>query len=155
VHLRQAKEGVDDLDKSASFAGGATPRRSTSSLGDSTNDSSSGPDLWGIFGGKGCMKPIEAIAKSVGWAWAVIAGFGGLVLLIHQGPLPITNGWFALLSGIASCPLTGSLVKRHTRFAVSIYSQLALALLIFLAGRVAVVIVLHRPFLPQCSKDCW
>jgi hypothetical protein len=112
--------------------------------------------LWGIiFGGKRHVKAIEVIAKSVGWVWAVIAGFGGLALLIHQGPLPITNGWFALLSGVASCPMTGSLVKRHTRFAVSIYAQLALALLIFLAGRVAVVILLHRPFLPQCSTDCW
>ena len=106
--------------------------------------------LWGIiFGGKKRIKAIEVIAKSVGWVWAVIAGLGGLVLLIHEGPLPITNGWFAFLSGFASCPLTGSLVKRHTRFAVSIYAQLALALLIFIAGRAAVVIVLHRPFLPQ------
>ena len=31
-HLRWAKEGVDDWDKSASFAGNATPRRSSSSL---------------------------------------------------------------------------------------------------------------------------
>lgn len=69
--------------------------------------------------------------------------------------MPITNGWFALLSGVAACPLTGSLVKRHTRFSMSIYAQLALALLIFIAGRVAVVIVLHRPFLPQCSAHCW
>src|SRR5437879_5432377 len=100
-------------------------------------------------------KAIEVIAKIAGWAWAVVAGFGGLVLLIHQGPLPITNGWFAFLSGVASCPLTGSLVKRHTRFAISIYAQLALALLIFIAGRMAVVVLLHRPFLPQCSTDCW
>ena len=106
--------------------------------------------LWGIiFGEKRRTKAIEVLAKSVGWAWAVFAGLGGLVLLIHQGPLPITNGWFAFLSGVASCPLTGSLVKRHTRFAMSIYAQLALALLIFIAGRVAVVLVLHRPFLPQ------
>jgi uncharacterized protein len=31
--LRWAKEGIDDLDKSVSFVAGATPRRSTSSLG--------------------------------------------------------------------------------------------------------------------------
>ena len=112
--------------------------------------------LWGtIFGRERHIKAIEVIAKSVGWAWAIIAGFGGLVLLVHQGPLPITNGWFGFLSGIASCPLTGSLVKRHTHFAVCIYAQLALALLIFIAGRVAVVILLDRPFLPQCATDCW
>ena|SRR5690349_8252696 len=106
--------------------------------------------LWGItFGAKRRSKAIEVLAQSVGWAWAIVAGLGGLVLLIHQGPLPITNGWFAFLSGVASCPLTGSLVKRHTRLAMSIYVQLTLALLIFIAGRVAVVLVLHRPFLPQ------
>jgi hypothetical protein len=33
AHLRWAKEGVDDLDKSASMVVAATPRRSTSSLG--------------------------------------------------------------------------------------------------------------------------
>ena len=104
---------------------------------------------------KRLMSAIEVIAKSVGWAWTVIAGFGGLVLLVHQGPLPITNGWFAFLSGVASCPLAGSLVKRHTNFGVSIYAQLVLALLIFIAGWVAVVVLLHRPFLPQCSADCW
>jgi len=32
-HLRRAEEGVNDWDKSASFHGKATPRRSTSSLG--------------------------------------------------------------------------------------------------------------------------
>jgi hypothetical protein len=92
---------------------------------------------------------------SVGWAWAVIAGVGGLVLLIHEGPLPITNGWFALLSGIASCPIMGTLLKKRADIAVSIYAQLAFALLIFLAGRLAVVLLLHRPFLPQCSVHCW
>jgi hypothetical protein len=34
VHVRWAKEGVDDWDKSASFVAGAFRRRSTSSLGD-------------------------------------------------------------------------------------------------------------------------
>jgi hypothetical protein len=32
AHLRWAKEGIDDWDKSASLAGNASPRRSTSSL---------------------------------------------------------------------------------------------------------------------------
>ena len=42
-HFRCAKEGVDDWDKSASFAGGATPRSSTSSLDDT---SAVHNDLW-------------------------------------------------------------------------------------------------------------
>ena len=101
------------------------------------------------------LKVLVAIAWCIGWAWALLAGVGGLVLLIHQGPLPITNGWFAFLSGIAACPLTAWLLKRYAKVSVPIYAQLVIALLIIIAGRVAVVVVLHRPFLPQCSHDCW
>jgi hypothetical protein len=94
------------------------------------------------------QKTLFVIAWLVRWGWALIAGVGGFLLLVHQGPLPITNGWFAMFSGIAACPLTGNLVKRYARVVVPDYIQLAVALLIFMAGRVAVVILLHRPFLP-------
>jgi hypothetical protein len=90
-----------------------------------------------------------AVAKVVAWVWALVAGVGGLALLIHQGPLPITNGWFALFSGAAACPLTGMLFKRYADVTISIRTQLAIALLIFIAGRIAVVVLLHRPFMPQ------
>ena len=93
-------------------------------------------------------KTLSAIVWLVAWGWALIAGVGGFVLLVHQGPLPITNGWFAMFSGIAACPLTATLVKRYARVVVPGNIQLAVALLIFIAGRVAVVVVLHRPFLP-------
>lgn len=109
----------------------------------------------GFIGRSRNIRALTVIALCVGWAWSLVAGVGGLVLLIHQGPLPITNGWFALLSGVAACPLTAWLLKRYANLSISIYAQLAVALLIFIAGRVAVVIVLHRPFLPQCSVDCW
>jgi hypothetical protein len=82
------------------------------------------------------------MARIVGWAWALVAGVGGLVLLIHEGPLPITNGWFAMFSGIAACPLTGSLLKKYARVTVPSYVQLAVALLFFIAGRVAVAVLL-------------
>ena len=94
------------------------------------------------------QKTLSVIAWLVAWGWALIAGVGGFVLLVHQGPLPITNGWFAMFSGIAACPLAARLLKRYARFVVPDYIQIAGALLIFIAGRVAVVIVLHRPFLP-------
>jgi len=83
------------------------------------------------------------------WAWFFLAGVGGLALLIHQGPLPITNGWFAMFSGIAACPLTASLVRRFLGVRISARAQFMVALLVMIAGRIAVVIVLHRPFLPQ------
>ncbi len=100
--------------------------------------------------GEGKMKRIGLLLVWLaGWAWALLAGVGGLVLLIHEGPLPVTNGWFAMFSGIAACPLTATLLKKHARLSVAGWAQFAVALLIFLAGRVAVVLVLHRPFLPQ------
>ncbi len=98
---------------------------------------------------------VLVIARIVAWAWALLAGVGGLVLLIHEGPLPITNGWFAMFSGFAACPLTAWLLKRYGHVTVPTSVQFAVAFLIFIAGRVAVVFVLHRPFLPQCSGDCW
>src|SRR5438477_12055775 len=82
------------------------------------------------------------------WAWALLAGVGGLMLLIDRGPWPLTNGWFAMFSGIAACPLTARLLKRYARLVVPDYIQFAVALLIFIAGRVTVVVLLHRPFLP-------
>jgi hypothetical protein len=96
-----------------------------------------------------------AAARIAAWAWALVAGVGGLALLIHEGPLPVTNGWFAMFSGIAACPLTASLVKKYAHATVPGYVQFAVALLIFMAGRVAVAVLLHRPFFPQCSDDCW
>ena len=94
------------------------------------------------------QKILSVIAWLVGWGWAFIAGVGGFSLLVHEGPLPITHGWFAMFSGIAACPLTARLLKRYTRVVVPDYVQFAVALFIFVAGRVAVVILLHRPFLP-------
>ena len=88
-------------------------------------------------------------ARTVAWVWTLIAGVGGLALLIHEGPLPITNGWFAMFSGLAACPLAASLLKKYTGLTVPGRVQLAVSVLIMVAGRIAVVVVLHRPFLPQ------
>ena len=102
---------------------------------------------------------LKTIAKAViyilAWGWALLAGVGGLVLLIHEGPLPITNGWFAMFSGIAACPLTATLLRKYRRVNVPGYVQFLVALLIMVAGRIAVAVLLHRPFLPQCSGKCW
>jgi hypothetical protein len=46
------------------------------------------------------------------WAWAALAGGGGAMLIIEKGPWPLTNGWFALSSGVAACPLTAWLANR-------------------------------------------
>ena len=94
------------------------------------------------------QKTLSVMAWLVAWGWALVAGVGGLLLLVHEGPLPVTNGWFAMFSGVAACPLTARLLERHARVVIASSVQFAVALLIFIAGRVAVVVLLHRPFLP-------
>ncbi len=94
-------------------------------------------------------------ARVVAWTWGLLLSIGGLALLIHEGPWPLTNGWFALFSGLAACPLSAWLLKRYANIKVPLSAQLAIALLISIAGRIAVVYVLHRPFLPDCTQDCW
>jgi hypothetical protein len=71
------------------------------------------------------------------WAWTTFAGGGGFLLLLEKGPLPLTNGWFALLSGISACPLTAYLLKRSSGVAVSGWVRLFAAAFFFVAGRMA------------------
>ncbi|HEY4128114.1 MAG TPA: hypothetical protein VGN70_08735 [Gammaproteobacteria bacterium] len=94
-------------------------------------------------------------AQTVAWIWGLVLSVGGLALLIHEGPWPITNGWFAIFSGLVACPFSAWLLKRYAGIKVPLSIQLVVALLISIAGRTAVVFLLHRPFLPECSGDCW
>lgn len=94
-------------------------------------------------------------AQAVAWIWGVLLSIGGLALLIDQGPWPLTNGWFAMFSGLAACPLSAWLLKRYANIKVPLSAQLVIALLISIAGRIAVVLLLHRPLLPECSGSCW
>ncbi len=88
------------------------------------------------------------------WAWTIIAGGGGLGLLIKLGPLPLTNGWFALFSGISACPLTASLLKRYTGIALSGWARFAIAFLIIVVGRLVLKIEGRGTFLIDLSR-CW
>ena len=54
-----------------------------------------------------------------------------------------------MFSGIAACPLTAWAIEKYAGIPVSGRIQFVAALLIFLGGRDAVVLLLHRPFLPQ------
>ena len=62
---------------------------------------------WGAWG--------ELLGLIAAWAWTVVAGGGGLLLLFEKGPWPLTNGWFALLSGMAACPLASWLLEKSRR----------------------------------------
>ncbi|MGO8984954.1 MAG: hypothetical protein ACLPHI_20030 [Terriglobales bacterium] len=74
------------------------------------------------------------------WAWTIVAGGGGLWLLWTKGPWPLTNGWFALLSGISACPATAWFLKKYAGITVSGYARLAAAALFFVAGRIALAV---------------
>lgn len=83
------------------------------------------------------------------WIWALVAGGGGLVLLLTRGPLPLTNGWFALFSGVAACPLTATLWQRCVGIKLSGRVRIAAAMLFFVAGRIALLIGNRVPWLSR------
>src|SRR5450755_1898019 len=86
---------------------------------------------------------VSLLGVLAGWAWTFFAGGGGLWLLATRGPWPPTNGWFALFSGLAACPLVAWALKKYARTSVSGRLQFASALLFFAAGRIALTIWPH------------
>lgn len=85
----------------------------------------------------------------VAWVWTVVAGGGGLLLLLARGPLPLTNGWFALFSGIAACPLTSTLSQKYLGIRLSGRLRIAAAILFFVAGRIALIVGSRVPWLSR------
>jgi hypothetical protein len=84
-------------------------------------------------------KPARVLGWILVWAWAIIAGGGGFLLLWQKGPLPLSNGWFAMFSGIAICPLTAKILRRLARITVSTRTQILAAAFFFVAGRIALL----------------
>ncbi|MGB9652836.1 MAG: hypothetical protein WCB01_13630 [Candidatus Cybelea sp.] len=82
------------------------------------------------------------LALVAGWIWAIVAGGGGLLLLVRLGHWPPTNGWFALLSGISACPATAWFFKRFN-VELSGRAQLIAAATFFALGRIALLLE-HR-----------
>ncbi len=80
---------------------------------------------------------LQRVGWVVGWIWAIIAGGGGLWLLWTKGPWMLTNGWFALCSGLSACPQIAWLLKKYAGVKVSGWIQLSLALFFFVAGKIA------------------
>jgi len=75
-----------------------------------------------------------------GWAWCLLAGGGGLGILLIRGPWPPTNGWFALISGLVACPLLGRLLRRAGGLRVSGWRQFGAAVLLISLGRLALTV---------------
>jgi hypothetical protein len=91
----------------------------------------------------------QALGWVMAWAWTIIAGVGGLGLIIIQGPWPLTNGWFALFSALSACPLTAWLLKRYGNIRLSGWSRFAIAFSIIVVGRLFVRLEGRGPFLPH------
>ena len=100
-------------------------------------------------------KPIVSgkLASWLAWVaarvWAIVAGGGGLLLLLTRGPLPLTNGWFALFSGIGACPLTATLSEKCVGIRLSGRARITSAILFFIAGRVALIVGSRLPWLSR------
>ena len=79
----------------------------------------------------------HVLGETTAWVWTVLAGGGGFLLLLEKGPWPLTNGWFAMLSGIGACPLTTWILKRCANIAVSGWVRFGVAAFFFIAGQIA------------------
>ena len=91
----------------------------------------------------------SGLAWVAAWVWAIVAGGGGLLLLLTRGPLPLTNGWFALFSGIIACPLTATLSQKYVGIRLSGRVRIAAAMLFFIAGRIALIVGSRLPWLSR------
>jgi len=85
------------------------------------------------------------------WGWTILAGVGGLGVIITLGPWPPTNGWFALFSGLSACPATAWLLKRYVNIEFPGRVRFIVAFLFIVAGRLALKIESRGTFLPDLS----
>ncbi len=85
------------------------------------------------------------------WFWTILAGGGGLGLIITRGPLPLTNGWFALFSGISGCPLTAWLLKKYYGLMLTGWARFSIAFVFIVIGRLVLKIEGRGAFSPNFS----
>ena len=85
-------------------------------------------------------KLVRLFGELLAWAYFMLAGCGGLFLILKTGPLPLTHGWYAMFSGIAWCPATAWLLKRYARVALSYWVRFAIAAIFFALGHIALIV---------------
>jgi hypothetical protein len=86
------------------------------------------------------------------WGWTIVAGIGGLGLIITLGPWPPTNGWFALFSGLSACPLTAWLLRKYAGITFPGWARFVVAVLFIVVGRLTLKIEGRGTFLPDFSR---
>ncbi len=80
---------------------------------------------------------MEKLGWIAAWVWTIAAGGGGLWLMWTKGPWPLTNGWFALCSGLAACPVTAWMFRKYAGIRMSGPVRIAAAAFFFIAGKIA------------------
>jgi hypothetical protein len=80
------------------------------------------------------------IGETLAWGWFVVAGGGGFGLILTEGALPLTHGWYAMFSGIAWSPPAGWLLKRYAGIDAPFWARFLTALVIILTGRLALIL---------------
>jgi hypothetical protein len=100
------------------------------------------------WAGRG-LQLLRLLGWIAAWGWTIVAGIGGLGLIITLGPWPPTNGWFALFSGLSACPFTAWLLKKCASINYPGWARFVVALLIIMAGRLALKIEGRNTFLPN------
>src|SRR5215472_2816403 len=83
---------------------------------------------------------VRMFGETLAWAWFVVAGGGGFGLILTEGALPLTHGWYAMFSGIAWCPATAWALKRYANVELSYWTRLAIAATLILLGRIALIV---------------
>lgn len=101
----------------------------------------------------GKRHPIQQLLRILGWlvawGWALLTIIGGLGLIITLGPWPPTNGWFALFSGVAACPITAWILRRYRGINFPSWARFVVAFALILLGRLALKIEGRGTFLPS------
>ncbi len=92
---------------------------------------------------------LQILGWVVAWGWALLTIIGGLGLIITLGPWPPTNGWFALFSGLAACPVTAWALQRYRRVNFPSWARFLVAFAIILLGRLALKMEGRGTFLPD------
>jgi TctA family transporter len=85
-------------------------------------------------------KGLALTGEILAWIWFVLAGIGGFLLLLQRGPWPLTNGWYALFSGLSACPLVALALRKTTGIRIRGWWRLAGAAFFLVAGRIALLV---------------
>lgn len=101
----------------------------------------------------GWKRGAELIAAIAAWFWFILAGCGGLALMIKTEPWPPTHGWFVMFSGLAIWPVTAWVSKKYLKVTLPGRVRLGVAALFILAGRLAVDFLWPWPGRPVNQPD--